>query len=281
MPDSSPEDLPGQEDVLDIDITVPNPARVYDFLLGGKDNFEADRITARAGIGAFPNIVESARASRAFLVRVVHFLAMSGIRQFLDIGTGLPSGNNVHEVAQSVVPTSRIVYVDNDPVVLRHAQALLTSRPEGVTRYVQADMRDPEKILREAGETLDFSQPVAVLLLGILHFLRDDQEAADIIDTLMGAAPSGSYLGICHLTADFYPEMTELACRVNERQPHAPLVLRNRAQVARFFDGLHLVPPGLVQCSKWRPDSECEAAASAALWGGVARKDSSAVTRNQ
>lgn len=280
MSDSSLEGPPSQEDVLDIDITVPNPARVYDFLLGGKDNFEADRITARAGISAFPNIVESARASRAFLVRVVHYLAMAGIRQFLDIGTGLPSGNNVHEVAQSIVPTSRIVYVDNDPVVLRHAQALLTSRPEGVTRYVQADIRDPEKILREAGETLDFSQPVGVLLLGILHFLRDDREAVDIIDTLMGATPSGSYLGICHLTADFYPEMTEMAGRVNERQPHVPLILRNRAQVARFFDGLQLVPPGLVQCSRWRPGSECEAAAPAALWGGVARRDSSAVTRS-
>lgn len=267
----------GGEDVVGIDISVPNPARVYNYLLGGKDHFEADRITARAGIGAFPQIVRSARASRAFLVRVVGYLAARGIQQFLDVGTGLPSGNNVHEVAQSVAPTSRIVYVDNDPVVLRHAQALLTSSPDGVTRYVDADMRDPEKILSEASRTLDFSQPVGVLLLGILHFLEDDRQAADIVAALMDAVPVGSYLGICHLAADIYPEMTELASRVNERQPHAPLVLRSRAQVARFFDGLELVPPGLVQCSKWRPGSDSEAAAPAALWGGVARKGSGAV----
>lgn len=273
MPESSPSGLaPSQENVPGIDINVPNPARVYDFLLDGKDNFEIDRITARAGIGAFPKIVKSAKASRAFLVRVVRYLAASGIRQFLDIGTGLPSGNNVHEVAQSVAPTSRIVYVDNDPVVLRHAQALLRSNQEGVTRYLMADMRDPEKILREAAETLNFSRPVGVLLLGVLHFLWDDQEADDIISALMAAVPAGSHLAICHLTADIYPEMTELACRVNERQPHAPLILRDRAQVARFFQGLQLVPPGLVQCSKWRPDSEPEAAAPAALWGAVARK---------
>lgn len=273
MPKSSPQALtPSPEDVPGIDINVPNPARVYDFLLDGKDNFEVDRITARAGIGAFPQIAKSAKASRAFLVRVVRFLAASGIRQFLDIGTGLPSGNNVHEVAQTAAPTSKIVYVDNDPVVLRHAQALLRSHPEGVTTYLKADMRDPETILHEAAATLDFSKPVAVLLLGVLHFLKDDQEVADIIDTLMAAVPTGSYLAICHLTADFFPEMTELASRVNERQSHAPLILRDRAQVERFFNGLQLVPPGLVQCSKWRPGSDFEAAAPAALWGGVAGK---------
>jgi S-adenosyl methyltransferase len=255
-----------------IDTSVPNPARVYDYLLGGKDNFEIDRITAQAGIGAFPQIVKSARANRVFLGRLVRYLAESGIRQFLDIGTGLPSANNVHEVAQSVAPTSKVVYVDNDPVVLVHAQALLKGKPEGVTRFVNADMRDPEKIVREAAKTLDLGRPVAVLLLGILHFLSDDDEAARIVGTLMDAVPAGSYLGICHLTADIYPEMTELARRVNERQPHAPLVLRDRTQVAGLFAGLDLVPPGVVQASKWRPDSGLEAAAPAALWAGLARK---------
>ena len=209
---------PSRENMRRIDTTVPNPARVYDYLLGGKDNFEVDRMTAHAGIGAFPKIVKSARANRIFLGRVVRYLAGWGIRQFLDIGTGLPSANNVHEVAQSVAPTSRIVYVDNDPVVLLHAQALLTSTPEGATEFVQADMRDPEKILREAARTLDFGQPVAVHLLGILHFLSDDEEAADIVRALMEPMPEGSYLAICHLTADIYPEMTELARRVNERR---------------------------------------------------------------
>ena len=255
-----------------VDTSVPNPARVYDYLLGGKDNFEADRKTADAGIGAFPQIVQSARSSRAFLARAVRFLAESGIRQFLDIGTGLPSGNNVHEVAQAVAPTSRIVYVDNDPVVLVHARALLTSTPEGATDFIDADMRDPEKILLEASRTLDFGQPVAVLALGVLHFLSDDEEVLGVTRRLMNAGPAGSYLAVCHLTADIYPELTELARRVNERQRQAPLVLRDRARVAAFFDGLELVPPGLVQASQWRPDSELEAAAPAALWAGVARK---------
>lgn len=271
--DKPPHHLtPAREKARGIDTTVPNPARVYDYLLGGKDNFEVDRATADAGIRAFPQIVKSARASRAFLARVVRYLAESGIRQFLDIGTGLPSQNNVHEVAQAVAPASRIVYVDNDPVVLLHAQVLLTSTPEGATEYVYADVHDPEKILREAMRTLDFGQPVAVLLLGILHFVRDDGEAADIIRTLIDAVPAGSYLAIGHLTADIHPEMTEMARRVNERQPNAPLVLRDRVQVAGFFGGLELAPPGVVQVSKWRPGSGLEAAAPAALWGGLARK---------
>ncbi len=265
---------PGQrrDGISGVDTSVPNPARVYDYLLGGKDNFEVDRKTADAGIGAFPQIVQSARSSRAYLARVVRYLAESGIRQFLDIGTGLPSGNNVHEVAQDVAPASRIVYVDNDPVVLVHARALLTSTPEGATDFIDADMRDPEKILLEASRTLDFSQPVAVLLLGVLHFLSDDEEALGVTRRLMDAGPAGSYLAVCHLTADIYPELTELARRVNERQRHAPLVLRDRTRVASFFDGLELMPPGLVQASKWRPDSALEAVAPAALWGGVARK---------
>jgi hypothetical protein len=243
---------------------------VYDYLLGGKDNFEVDRATAQAAIDAFPKIAQSARANRAFLGRLVRYLAGAGIRQFLDIGTGFPAVNNVHEVAQSVAPASRIVYVDNDPVVLLHARVLLTSTAEGGIEFVEADMRDPGKILREAARALDFDRPVAVLLLGVLQYLTDDEETAGIVDAFMDAVPAGSYLAICHLTADFHPEMTELARRVNERQPHAPLVLRDCAQVADLFGGLGLVPPGVVQASRWRPDRGFQAAA--ALWAGVARK---------
>ena len=258
-------------DMSGIDTTVPHPARVYNYFLGGTDNFEADRTAAEAAVKAFPRTAESARAARAFLRRVVHFLAAeAAIRQFLDIGAGLPSGENVHQVAQSVAPDARVVYVDNDPIVLRHARTLLTSTPEGVTRYLDADLREPEKIIREAAGPLDFSQPVAVLLLGILHNIGDQDDPYGIVRTLTHALPGGSYLAICHLTADIYPELTEFAAALNARQLDAPLVLRDHDQVAAFFAGLDLVEPGVVQLSKWRPRSAAEAAAPAALWGGVA-----------
>jgi S-adenosyl methyltransferase len=270
---SSSADKSARQNRPAINTKVPHPARVYDYFLGGKDNFEADRIAAEAAIKAFPRTAESARAARAFLRRVVHFLAAeAGIRQFLDIGTGLPSGDNVHQVAQSVTPEAKIVYVDNDPIVLLHAQALLTSSKEGVTTYLDADLRDPQKILSEAAETLDFGQPMAVLLLGILHNVGDQYDPRGIVRTLMETAPDGSYLAICHLTADIYPEMAEFARALNERQLDAPLVLRDHGQVTSFFDGLELVEPGVVQLSKWRPRSTFESAAAAALWGGVARK---------
>jgi hypothetical protein len=256
-----------------INTNVPHPARVYDYFLGGKDNFEADRVAAEAANIAFPRTAESARAARAFLRRVVRFLvAEAGIRQFLDIGTGLPSGENVHQVAQSTAPEARVVYVDNDPIVLLHAQALLTSSPEGAVAYLDADLRDPEKILGEAAKTLDFGQPMAVLLLGILHNLGDQDDPYGIVRRLVQAMPSGSYLAICHLTAEIYPELAEWARALNERQLDAPLVLRDHAQVTSFFEGLELLEPGVVQLSKWRPRSEVESAAAAALWGGVARK---------
>jgi S-adenosyl methyltransferase len=264
---------PDRQVIATIDTSVPHPARVYDYFLGGKDNFEADRSAAEAAIKAFPRTAESARAARAFLRRVVYFLAAeAGIRQFLDIGTGLPSGENVHQVAQSVAPDAKIVYVDNDPIVLAHARALLTSTPEGVTTYLDGDLRDSEKILREAAKTLDFGQPMAILLLGILHNVGDQHDPHEIVRRLIQAMPGGSYLAICHLTADIYPELADFAAALNERQLDAPLVLRDRAQVTSFFDGLELVEPGVVQLSKWRPRSEIESAAAAALWGGVARK---------
>jgi S-adenosyl methyltransferase len=260
-------------EVPKINTNVPHPARVYDYFLDGKDNFEADRVAADAAIEAFPRTAESARAARAFLRRVVQFLAAeAGIRQFLDIGTGLPSGENVHQVAQSAAPAARIVYVDNDPIVLLHAQALLTSSPEGAVAYLDADLRDPEKILGEAAKTLDFGQPMAVLLLGILHCVGDQDDPYGIVRRLVQAMPGGSYLAISHLAAGIYPEMAEWAQALNERWLSAPLVLRDRAQVTSFFEGLELVEPGVVQLSKWRPRSEAESAEAAALWGGVARK---------
>jgi hypothetical protein len=260
-------------EVPEINTNVPHPARVYDYFLDGKDNFEADRVAADAAIKAFPRTAESARAARAFLRRVVQFLAAeAGIRQFLDIGTGLPSGENVHQVAQSAVPEARIVYADNDPIVLLHAQALLTSSREGAVAYLDADLRDPEKILGEAAKTLDFGQPMAVLLLGILHCVGDQDDPYGIVRRLVRAMPGGSYLAISHLAAGIYPEMAEWAQALNERWLSAPLVLRDRAQVTSFFEGLELVEPGVVQLSKWRPRSEAESAEAAALWGGVARK---------
>jgi hypothetical protein len=268
---SAPE--PDRLDIPAINTGIPHPARVYDYFLGGKDNFEADRTAGEAAIKAFPKTAESARAARAFLRRVVHFLAAdAGIRQFLDIGTGLPSGENVHEVAQSAAPDAKIVYVDNDPIVLRHAQALLTSTNEGVTAYLDADVRDPEKILRQAATTLDFSQPMALLLMGILHNVADRFDPNAIVRTLVRAMPGGSYLAISHLTADIFPELTEFAAALNERNLDEPLVLRDHAQVTGFFDGLEIVEPGIVQLSKWRPRSAREAGAAAALWGGVGRK---------
>ena len=256
-----------------IDTSVPHPARVYDYFLGGKDNFEADQIAAEAAIKAFPKTAESARAARAYLRRVVRYLAAdAGIRQFLDVGSGLPSGQNVHQVAQTIAPQAHIVYVDNDPIVLRHAQTLLAGSPEGAVIFLDEDLRNPESILSRAAETIDFSQPVAVLLHGILHSIGDSDDPSGLVRTLVQAIAGGSYLSICHLTADIYPELTEFARVLNERSIDSPLVLRDHAQVTSFFDGLELVDPGVVQLSKWRPQSAAESAAPAALWGGVARK---------
>src|ERR1700722_3268761 len=256
-----------------INAKVPHPARVYDYWLGGKDNFEADRRAAEEAIGIFPKTVESARACRAYLSRVVRYLtAEAGIRQFLDLGSGLPSAQNVHEVAQSIAPESRVIYVDNDPVVLLHAKALLPSSPEGATGYIQADLRDPEPILAQAAGVLDLGKPVAVMLLAVLHFVTDAQDPARVIGTLMDALPSGSCLALGHHSADIYPELTEFARYLSELNPQFAATLRTRRQVTDLFAGLDLVEPGVVQISKWRPDSELTARAAAALWGGVARK---------
>jgi S-adenosyl methyltransferase len=255
------------------DTSVAHVARVYNYWLGGKDFFPADRAAGEQAIKAFPDIVLSARANRAFLARAVSFLAgEAGIRQFLDIGTGVPSANNTHEVAQSVAPESRIVYVDNDPVVLTHARALLTSDPAGATDYIDADLREPERILAGAAQLLDFSRPVAVMLMAILQHLSDEDDPYRVVATLMDAVPSGSFLALSHPAKDIDAEaMAKMADSLNKMMAEK-VTFRDRAAVARFFDGLELVEPGMVQASKWRPTSESEAASPAALWAGVAHK---------
>jgi S-adenosyl methyltransferase len=255
------------------DTSVAHVARVYNYWLGGKDNFAADRAAGEQAIKAFPNIVLSARANRAFLARAVRFLTQeAGIRQFLDIGTGIPSANNTHEVAQAAAPQSRVVYVDNDPVVLNHARALLSSDPAGATDYIDADLRDPGQILERAAQILDFSQPVAVMLMAILQHLDDADDPGRVVATLLDMVPEGSYLALSHPAKDIdAAAMAKMAESLNQMMAEK-VTFRDRAAVARFFDGLDLVEPGLVQASKWRPASEIEAASPAALWAGVARK---------
>src|SRR6516225_2424698 len=255
------------------DTSVAHVARVYDYWLGGKDNFAADRAAGDQAIEAFPNIPMSARANRAYQARVVRFLAGEvGIRQFLDIGTGIPTANHTHQVAQAVAPESRVVYVDNDPVVLLHARALLASHPAGATDYVDADLRDPQKILDDAARLLDFRRPVAVMLMAILQHVDDEHDPYAIVAELMGAVPPGSYLALSHPASDINAEeMAKMADVLNHMMAEK-VTFRDRAAVSKFFDGLDLAEPGLVQASKWRPASELEAASPAALWAGAARK---------
>ena len=255
------------------DTSVAHVARVYDYWLGGKDNFAADRAAGEQAIKAFPNIVLSARANRAYLARAVRFLAgEAGVRQFLDIGTGIPTASNTHEVAQSVAPQCRVVYVDNDSVVLAHARALLASGPEGATSYLDADLRNPQMILDAAARLLDFGRPVAVMLMAILQHIGDDDDPYTIVATLMGAVPPGSYLALSHPAKDINAgAMAKMAASLNQMMAEK-VTFRTRPAVARFFDGLELVEPGMVQASKWRPASEAEAGSPAALWAGVARK---------
>ncbi len=264
---------PSRDEPVPFDTSVAHVARVYDYWLGGKDNFAADRVAGDQAINAFPNIVLSARANRAFLARAVRFLAgEAGVRQFLDIGTGIPTANHTHEVAQSVAPESRVAYVDNDPIVLAHARALLASHPQGATDYIDADLRDPQKILDGAARLLDFGRPVAVMLMAILQHIGDEDDPYKIVATLVGALPAGSYLTLSHPAKDIDAEsMAKMADVLNQMMAEK-VTFRARPAVARFFDGLELAEPGMVQASKWRPASEAEAASPAALWAGVARK---------
>ena len=256
-----------------VDTTVAHISRIYDYWLGGKDNFAVDRIAAERVIEAFPNIVLSARANRIFLARAVRYLVReAGIRQFLDIGTGLPAANNTHEVAQHEAPECRVVYVDNDPVVLSHAKALLASGPHGATAYVDADLRDPESILASAAEVLDFSRPVAVMLVAILQHIGDEDDPFGIVGRLMAAVPVGSYLAVSHPASDIEAgAMAEIAERMNALVAEK-VTFRNRGQILRFFDGLELVEPGVVPGPQWRPASDLEAASPTVMWAGVGRK---------
>jgi hypothetical protein len=239
----------------ELNADLPHTARIWNYLLGGKDNFAADRAVGEQILEGQPALAENARLSRAYLVRAVRFLAgEAGVRQFLDIGTGLPTANNTHEAAQSVAPESRIVYVDNDPLVLAHARALLTSAPGGVTDYVDADMHDMDRVLREAARTLDFSEPVAVLFMGVLGHVEKDAEALRMVRTAMDAVPSGSYLAIYDGT-DYSPEVIE-AARLWNLSAALPYHLRSRKRLAEFFEGLEIVAPGLVSVTKWRPTDE-------------------------
>jgi SAM-dependent methyltransferase len=227
---------------------------VYDVFLGGKDHYPVDREAAQAGYTAFPRGFMDIRHNRDVLRRAVGQLAKeSAIRQFLDIGTGLPTQRNVHQIAQGIIPDARVVYVDNDPVVLAHARALLSSGPQGMTAYVDADLRDPATILEQAKETLDFSRPIALILLAILHFVEDEQ-AYDAVRDLVAALPSGSYLLLSHLTADLNEGSTEIARSLKERG--LTFVLRSREEIERFVtdNGLELLDPGIVPVHRWRPD---------------------------
>ena len=267
------EGAAGTERPMPIDTNMAHIARVYDYWLGGKDNFAADRAAANLALDAYPDMVTSVRANRAFLARVVRYLAgEAGIRQFLDIGTGIPTADNTHEVAQSVAPSSRIVYVDNDPIVLAHARALLTSGPEGATSYVGTDLRDIRKVLAGAAEVLDFTRPVAVLLIAVLHLIGDEDHPHDIVGRLMAAAAPGSYLALSHVASDIEPEAAaEVARRLN-RMVAQQGTYRSHGEVARFFDGLELIEPGVTAIQHWRPATDVEAACPTAMWGGVARK---------
>jgi hypothetical protein len=256
----------------DFDTRVPHNARVYDYLLGGKDNYAADREAGDRMLAAYPKVVHTVRANRAFLARAVRFLAADkGIRQFLDIGTGIPAASNTHQVAQRYAPDSRIVYVDNDPIVLTHAQALLASSREGACAYIDADLRDPEKILAAARETLDFARPVAVMLVAILQWIDDADDPAGIADRLMSACVPGSFLTISHPASDLDTGLDAATRRFNQSGSERA-TNRDRAAVARMFDGCELVEPGVVRVAEWRPDSELEAARHSAVWAGVAGK---------
>ena len=265
------QDQPGQAPRFDP--TVASIARIYDYWLGGKDNFKADREAGDAMIRQYPDIVQGVRMNRAFLGRAVHYLAAeAGIRQFLDIGTGLPSSNNTHEVAQRAAPQSRIVYVDNDPIVLNHAQALLNSTPEGACAYIDADLRDTAKILKDAANVLDFSQPVALCLIMVLQFIPDDDDPWQIVRTLMDAVPSGSYLAVAHPASDVDREVGPALRQLNTRMGGTRAVARSHQQVSAFFDGLEMVEPGLVQLHRWRPGTGVENGRDLAAYGGVGRK---------
>ena len=263
----------GKTGTLPFDVSVAHQARMYDYLLGGKDNYAADRAAVEATLKVWPDMAFAARANRAFLGRAVRYLAgEAGIRQFLDIGTGIPTAGNTHEVAQGIAPESRVVYVDYDPVVLAHARALLASSKTGATAYIDADLRDTSAILDQAAELLDFSQPVAVTLLTTLHAIPDTDNPQAIVATVLDAVPSGSYLAISHSGAEFFAQETKDAFGNIGNGIQQGFTVRSRDQLERFFAGTDLVEPGLVPVEEWRPDPETGSSGRSSLWGAVGRK---------
>ncbi|MDF5751864.1 SAM-dependent methyltransferase [Spongiactinospora sp. TRM90649] len=257
---------------------VPHSARVYDYFLGGKDNFEADRTAAEEVIKIAPYMPTSVRANRDFMVRVTrHLAAERGVDQFIDIGTGLPTSPNLHEVAQQAVPAARIIYVDNDPLVLVHARALLTSTPEGRTRYIQADLNDADAIIDspEVRETFDFSRPVALCLIAVVHFIRDEDALHSIIDRLMKPLPSGSYLTLSTIALDSAPGklVSEAVAQHNRRGIMSKA--RTRSQIEKLFTGFRLIEPGVVPVHRWRPDEKARLVndSMVSMYGGLAVKD--------
>ena len=260
------------DELTAFDTGVPHIARVYDYWLGGKDNFAADRRLAEQFMAADPAVIAGVRSNRAFLGRAVHFLAAeAGIRQFLDVGTGIPTANNTHEVAQRAAPASRVVYVDNDPIVLLHARALLTSDPQGATAYVEADARNTGLIAAEAAATLDFSVPMAVMLVGLLHCIPDADDPAGVVASLVEAVPAGSYLVISHPAADIHAEEMAEGASLMNRSMAGQITFRRYEEVLRFFDGLELLEPGLVSTTQWRPGPGTDTRPLPG-WAGVARK---------
>jgi S-adenosyl methyltransferase len=261
----------------EIDITKPHPARMYDYFLGGKDNFAADRATAAQVLDSWGSVRTGVRENRAFLGRAVRYLAEeAGITQFLDIGTGLPSANNVHEVAQAANPKARVVYADNDPIVLAHARALLASGPHGVTAYLDADIRDADAILSDpvTRDTLDFTEPIALILVAVLHFLPDEDEPQRIVQTLTGALPPGSYLVASHATAEHNPEGLSGAGRAYSEGGMRGAIRTSEEFGDLAFTGLNLVDPGVVLVSEWRPEADAirPLPSEVNTYGGVARK---------
>lgn len=238
---------------IEIDTTKPHPARMYDWFLGGKDNYPVDEEMARQLLALDARGRDMARVNRAFMHRATRWLAENGVRQFLDIGTGIPTEPNLHQIAQKTAPDARIVYCDNDPIVLAHAAALLRSTPQGATEYIQADARKPEAILEEAGRVLDFDRPIALSLLALLHFLDDEDGAADLVDRLVERLAPGSYLVLSHTTGDFDPERAAEASAMY-RARGMTLRLRSHAEFTTFFDGLELVEPGVSLSANWHPE---------------------------
>ncbi len=256
-----------------LDTTVAHNARVWNYWLGGKDNYLADRDVGDRVAGMYPLIAQVARADRAFLGRAVHYLAAeAGIRQFLDVGTGLPTAENTHQVALRAAPDSRVVYVDNDPLVLVHARALLTSAREGAVDYLDADVHDPGHILRAASATVDFRKPVALMLLGIVNFILDDAQAQSIVEELVAALPSGSYVAITHPTLELGGDGNAEAMRFWNDNATPPITARSRAQIETFLRDLELVEPGLVSCSRWKTERDGFNAPEVPQYGAVARK---------